>query len=332
MFLVGTAIYGYRHGEYWDAVRQSVLLADISHRRFWGRSFLLFLALLGLPFPRCEQRNRDRRARAYVGPILLHAMIPNDCLPDFFETCVEPAVRSSKWAGLSASDLIAEWLGAPRALRAAVGTPVFDFLRNGGCHAEGLVDCAVAMARHRYEKGMLPDCDVPGLPRRIVEAYERWLRTVAVKRFRERIRKPFLRFDPGVGIALELPEQILGGPQRISYGIWSISPARQTRWVPASQTDGGTRIKGHDYPVPPDGPYTVSLKVGEVALGEWKIEGMNPAQSVEGILRKNRAGTGHHGPPTGRKALVRAASLRNPGREQWRDWNLSRDRPLPFDR
>ncbi len=44
MFLVGTAIYGYRHGEYWDAVRQSVLLADISHRRFWGRAFLLFLA------------------------------------------------------------------------------------------------------------------------------------------------------------------------------------------------------------------------------------------------------------------------------------------------
>ncbi len=74
-------------------------------------------------------------------------MIPNDCLLDFFETCVEPAVRSSKWAGLSASELIAEWLGAPRVLRAAVGTPVFDFLRNGGCRAENLVDCAVAIAR-----------------------------------------------------------------------------------------------------------------------------------------------------------------------------------------
>ncbi len=63
----------------------------------------------------------------------------------------------------------------------------------------------------------------------------------------------------------------------ISYGIWSLSPAKQTRWVPALQTHGGTRIEGYDYAVPPDGPYTVSLKAGEVALGEWKIEGMNPA-------------------------------------------------------
>ena len=52
----------------------------------------------------------------YVGPIAMHAMIPNDCLPDFFGELLEPAIRSEALMGLEAAELIGEWLGHSAAL------------------------------------------------------------------------------------------------------------------------------------------------------------------------------------------------------------------------
>jgi hypothetical protein len=275
MFLVGAAIYGFRHNEYWDAVRRLVPLKGMIYQRLWGRSFVLFLTLLGLPPPRREGQKRDRPARAYVGPILLHAMIPNDCLRDFFETCVVPAV-TDKWVGLKAHDLIAEWIDSPSAFRAAIGTPICDLLQFGGPVTERLVEGILAMARRCGGTADGDGAAVP--PRRIVEAYERWTSTRDAKQLPQRIRKPFLGMDLARGVLLHLPQQLLTSRQGVARGIWRIEPLRQTRLVPAWRTADAVRTSPDEFSIPPLISFHVKFEAAGATLGEWQLKGIDPAR------------------------------------------------------
>jgi len=87
-FLVWMGIVGYREGDYWSAVQESLgLELDANRQARLGQSFLAFLRDRGLPNPDIEG------SHPYVTPILLHGGIPNSCLGKFFEQVVLPLVR-----------------------------------------------------------------------------------------------------------------------------------------------------------------------------------------------------------------------------------------------
>ena len=124
-FLVLAGIYEYAQGEYWDfALRPIDIPCTPPYQRYWGKHFRWFLLVNGLnPFEESGLR--------YVGPILGHTTIPNDCLPEFFGQLLEPAVRSPAWTGLSPQDLIATWLSHPARFM-GVDKPVWQFLASRG--------------------------------------------------------------------------------------------------------------------------------------------------------------------------------------------------------
>ena len=52
----------------------------------------------------------DLRGRRYVDLILVHGGIPDYCLSDFFANMLQPAVTQPYYAGMSAGELVEEWL------------------------------------------------------------------------------------------------------------------------------------------------------------------------------------------------------------------------------
>ncbi|RJX17454.1 MAG: hypothetical protein C4575_13120 [Desulforudis sp.] len=78
VFLIWQAIKGYQEGDYWSAVRRGTGVSDRRLDSKWGSAFLGFLRT------QCLVRKPDTRAHRYVAPILLHAGIPDSCLPEYF--------------------------------------------------------------------------------------------------------------------------------------------------------------------------------------------------------------------------------------------------------
>ncbi len=82
IFLVWQAIIGYQDGDYWSAIRRTTGVSDRRLESKWGSAFLGFLRTQRLV------RRPDTRAHRYVAPILLHAGIPDSCLPEYFRQIV----------------------------------------------------------------------------------------------------------------------------------------------------------------------------------------------------------------------------------------------------
>jgi hypothetical protein len=228
-FLVSAAVYEYTHGEYWDFALNAIdIPCTPIFQQYWGQCFLLFLHAVGLnPF--------DESGLRYVGPILAHAMIPNDCLPEFFGQLLEPAVRSPAWTGLSPQDLIAAWLSHPARFM-GVDKPVWQFLRHGGRVAEEFVSEAVRMVRERYETGLIPQSREFTLPPRIVQQYKFWLEQ---QREPPSPRRPFLKLDPYSGIQLVFSEQRLPANRSGQICSWEVSAGGQRLRGPGLRTKAG---------------------------------------------------------------------------------------------
>lgn len=88
--MVWAGIEGYYQGDYWSSLSQLIPWFDPARQAVWGKNFLLALSRLGLrPFD-------VEGALPYVTPILGHAMIPNSCLPEFFQYVVLPMVARDR--------------------------------------------------------------------------------------------------------------------------------------------------------------------------------------------------------------------------------------------
>lgn len=279
-FLVSAAVYEYTHGEYWDFALNAIgIPCTPIFQRYWGQRFLLFLHAVGLnPF--------DESGLRYVGPILAHAMIPNDCLPEFFGQLLEPAVRSPAWTGLSPQDLIAAWLSHPARFM-GVDKPVWQFLRHGGRVAEEFVSEAVRMVRERYETGLIPQSCEFTLPPRIVQQYKFWLEQ---QREPPSPRRPFLKLDPYSGIQLAFSEQRLPANRSGQICSWEVSAGGQRLRGPK----GYAQRRGEEavfivteIPVPPEGPFQIQLLVGEETVGAWSLAGMTIGRSWKAFSGRN---------------------------------------------
>ncbi|MFW6457309.1 MAG: hypothetical protein ACOC0A_03360, partial [Planctomycetota bacterium] len=275
LFLVEAAIYEYAGGDYWHAPEDLIGLS-VNDRRTWGENFRLFLQTLGLcvlPAP------GHRRVKGiYLRPILLHARIPNDCLPDFFDVLFEPAVRSASLMGLSPGELIREWLDRSTT-SVRVAQPVTDFLEMGGEAAEEFVKGAKEAARRRLEEGEIPPSEETHLPSRVVKEYETWCEKGGEQRYPARIRKPVLRLDPTTGVYIELPEQRLGKDCEAQSALWCIQyPENRRVPVAVAPSPAGPKSEDTECLVSPEGPYRISFEVSGEVLGQWEITGMESQQ------------------------------------------------------
>lgn len=85
-FLVWKGILDYRGGDYWSAVIASVGLSDPNWQGTWGKIFIDFLESNRLPSFDIKGAHR------YVTPLLMHGMIPNSYLDEYFEKIIDPMV------------------------------------------------------------------------------------------------------------------------------------------------------------------------------------------------------------------------------------------------
>ncbi|KKM08717.1 hypothetical protein SY88_21570 [Clostridiales bacterium PH28_bin88] len=92
-FLVGCGVWFYHSGEYWPSVAKLTGINDTNWLNKWGRIFIDFLASRGMPVLEIPE------AYTYVANILLHAGVPQRCLPDFFR-----AMFSLAGNGMQAKD------------------------------------------------------------------------------------------------------------------------------------------------------------------------------------------------------------------------------------
>ena len=86
-FLVWKGILEYDDGDYWSAIKDSLDISDPNWLSKLGKFFINFLEFNGLPSFNIQDVDR------YVTPILLHGMIPNSCLDEYFDKILVPMVK-----------------------------------------------------------------------------------------------------------------------------------------------------------------------------------------------------------------------------------------------
>jgi len=86
-FLVWMGIIYYKDGDYWSGIRESTGLSDPNWQARLGEIFINFLKANRLVF--CDIQDAHR----YITPILIHGMIPNSCLDEYFQEILMPMVK-----------------------------------------------------------------------------------------------------------------------------------------------------------------------------------------------------------------------------------------------
>ena len=204
--MTGAAVTGYQQGTYWPALWQAAgHTGKLDDQHVWGEAFIRSASRLGLPtFPDMSLR--------YVGPVLMHAGIPEYCLGDYFRLLIE---RRRQDPGLDADSFLA-WATAPgRVPRLSdLDKPAQRFLLHGGDYAHDIVDRSLDLLERLNEPE--PDLDGVRLPAYMVAAARAEIAAgrldlSAVRRARPdagRIRqtRPRIGLDPyGEGVQVVLP-------------------------------------------------------------------------------------------------------------------------------
>jgi len=277
VYLVAQGVYGYQGGDYWSEVIQ---VTGFNRAYAWqvGRAFEEILEDLGLPLF-CDMRAEAHR---YVSLILAHGGIPDYCLPDFFGNMLQPSVLRVQYAGTSAAELIDEWQWRS-SIQYFTDKPVFRFLAYGGRVAEDFVERCREMAWETLDAGLVPGAETFGLPKRVVEAYCRWIagqdagqvQREATDRWR--LHKPEVRVDPwGEGVILDLPPQQVPATMIHADVVWQIAAGGESHEVPVH-----VRKTGFDWKTVPESftlrqpapTYEISLLTDGQVKRTWRYQG-----------------------------------------------------------
>ncbi len=209
-FLVLRGIYGYREGDFWGSVEQAVGRPLPNARTDWGRILEEVLARYQLP------PFADSGGHRYVTPILAHGGVPNYCLNDFFDRLLIPAVTGRLEYDGDVARLLAEWESRP-ALFQFADKPVRRFLQYGGKAAHNFLQRCLDMAADAIEGAVELDARQLGIPRRVVDRFQEWLRNRPERRVRRgsahaslsRYRSPEVQLDlAAASLALIVPRQV----------------------------------------------------------------------------------------------------------------------------
>jgi hypothetical protein len=198
VFLTFSGVFRYSslgRWEYWAGVWEYLPWPDNNiNRTLLGQAFTSILDdhryhLIPLSRP---------TTRPWVDPILLHAAIPVECLPNLLEHVISPLADDPDLT-------LAEISPAP------LLKPVLDFLTIGERVAENLVRRCVNLLRHLDKQGLkaIPPTLAGdfGLPHHVVAKITEWLSTRDERRITgSRVRHLRIVYDPyEKGVTVELP-------------------------------------------------------------------------------------------------------------------------------
>ena len=140
---VGVAQAYYTGGKFWPELWR---LTDLPRphqqqiREIWGQEFLSSLAHLGLDTFSGNQRHH------YVGPIMMHAGIPTNCLTKVFALLLE---RTAQYPGLDAPTFH-RWAISGDTRLHSLNKPAEEFIRAGGDYSLDVIDrCLTLLHRIR---------------------------------------------------------------------------------------------------------------------------------------------------------------------------------------
>ncbi len=283
-FLVAKGVYGYRKGDYWSSVEESIETTLMNWSAEWGKFFEQFVRERGLAFfPYLE-------GRRYVDQILLHGGIPDYCLNDFFEHLLWPALSRADWSGLSVEELIFEWIHFAGG-RHFTDEPVLRFLRYGRKIAVDFVARCLDMAQSYAMHHVVPEAEDVGLPTRVVARFQEWVNTRAdvniasVQRLNMRLSRPIIWLDPWGGeIFLDLPAQVLSDLSQQPNAVWTIIADNRemaTRRVFAQPIAQGWETESHRLTLQhPAAEYSVAFHDGRSIQRTWRFTGISNESPV----------------------------------------------------
>jgi hypothetical protein len=225
--LTGVASRGYERGELWPKLWEELgYSGGLSDQKTWGEGFQRALALLGLP-------TFESAPMAYVGPILMHAGIPDYCLADFFRLLDARRCRDVDVT----TESFFTWAGARPSRLNTLDKPASRFLAHGSEYAFDFVERSFDLLE-RLRSGS-EDLEVIGLPPRVVRraqslAAEGVFRARAAPRTSSRgaargADRPHLALEPfGRGVVVCLPP-VPDAPA--GFVRWSVSADGEPRIV-----------------------------------------------------------------------------------------------------
>lgn len=85
-FLVWKGILDYKEGDYWSSIEENTGISDPKWKSKIGEVFICCLKNYRFPIFEIED------AHKYVSNILIHGMIPNSCLNEYFSKVLYPLV------------------------------------------------------------------------------------------------------------------------------------------------------------------------------------------------------------------------------------------------
>lgn len=274
VFLVATGAREYEAGRFWGAVRKFTGLDILpAQARSWGQLFEGIVA--GLPVVRFPPMGGHR----YVELILAHGGIPDYCLADFFENFLKPLIEQAEYATLPVEEFIQRRLRHYTA-EYLTDQPVRRFLEHGGPSAVDFVERCREMAERYAETGETPSPEEVGLPSRVVEEYQAWLKGEArhVLHRRTAYRSPILSLDPwGDGVFLYLPSQPVPASRPDRTIFWRVHRDEQKEApesVPVEiyqEGDVWKTVPARLPLIPPASEYIVWF---DPFPGSWRIPGL----------------------------------------------------------
>lgn len=154
--LTGIASRGYERGALWPQLWEELgYSGELSDQTVWGRGFRRALDILRLP-------TFENAPLANVGPILMHAGIPDYCLADFFRLLDERRCRD---VDLNTESFFA-WAKGRASRLSGLDKPASRFLTHGSEYAFDFVERSFDLLERLRTKSQ--NLDVIGLPPRVV--------------------------------------------------------------------------------------------------------------------------------------------------------------------
>lgn len=241
--LAGLGALDYRQGNYWSGVWETAGIPPGQQTStHWGNAFLSGLRQFDLP-------QFDELPLPYVGPVLMHAGVPDYSLADLLQLMLRRQQVDPDLTG----DRFVEWATQPgRGSRLfELDKPVQRFLLYGGEYSQDFVErCFDLLDRLREPS---PDFDGVRLPARIIAKARELLADGTLDlhgrrrggRARRRADQPRLALDPfGQGLTIKLPPV---GDQPDGAATWhvtvngaQVAVRSRSAWPGASETAPAT--------------------------------------------------------------------------------------------
>jgi hypothetical protein len=222
-YVVFEGAFSYCGNNLWSAVSETLGI-DEAAANAWGEQFIKYLERHGLSNPPMDGMSR-------VTPILLHGLMPNASLTDFFEL-IEVVTADLALTTIAANEVLAAVCGHPD--RHSFPEPVKRFVQHGGDAAVRAVGLALRWMS-RAEALKPASTRAESIPQRFLDAFRAWRKGTGFGPSAEgisRLARPHLYFGrSSVGLQVRFPAQHVDpGPSAFQWVLragpksWAFTP------------------------------------------------------------------------------------------------------------